>query len=94
MTVQVQVSELLTDHGADLQAAAHQANLRSVAWLLAHGADVNARTPGGRTSAHFAAERNTGPQTPELLVASGADLRARREDGRAPLNLARQNEKR
>src|SRR5262249_17713023 len=44
-----------------LQTFAHQADRRTVAWLIAHGADVNARTHGGRTAAHFAAERNTGP---------------------------------
>ncbi len=76
-----------------LQAFAHQANHRTVAWLIAHGADVNARTAGGRTAAHFAAERNTGPKTLALLVENGADLSARDEDGLTPLEIARLNEK-
>jgi WD40 repeat protein len=36
--------------------------------LIAHGADVNARSSGGRTAVHYAAERNTGPKTLALLV--------------------------
>ena len=76
-----------------LQAFAHQANHRTVAWLIAHGADVNARAYGGRTAAHFAAERNTGPKTLAVLVENGADLSARDEDGLTPLEVARVSEK-
>lgn len=76
-----------------LQAFAHQANHRTVAWLIAHGADVNARADGGRTAAHFAAERNTGPKTLMVLVENGADLSARDEEGLTPLEVARLNEK-
>jgi ankyrin repeat protein len=76
-----------------LHAFAHQASHRTVAWLIAHGARVNARGPGGRTAAHFAAERNTGPKTLALLVEHGADLSARDEDGLTPLEVARRNGK-
>ena len=76
-----------------LQAFAHQAAHKTVAWLIAHGAEVNARGPGDRTAAHFAAERNTGPTTLALLVESGADLAARDEDGQTPLDIARLNGK-
>jgi hypothetical protein len=76
-----------------LQAFAHQADHRAVAWLIAHGADVNARSIGGRTAVHYAAERNTGPKTLALLVESGADLSARDEGGRTPLEIARRNGK-
>jgi len=55
-----------------LQAFAFQGAHRTVAWLIAHGADVNACSPGGRTAVHFAAQRNTGPKTLALLVDSGA----------------------
>lgn len=72
-----------------LQANAHQGIHQTVAWLIAHGADVNARGPGRRTAAHLAAERNTGPRTLALLVENGADLRALDDDGRTPLDLAR-----
>jgi ankyrin repeat protein len=76
-----------------LQGFAHQGVHRTVAWLIAHGADVNACGPGGRTAAHFAAERNTGPRTLALLVESGADLSARDDDGLTPLDIAKLNEK-
>jgi ankyrin repeat protein len=76
-----------------LQAFTHQADRRAVAWLIEHGADVNARAFGGRTPAHFAAERNTGPKTLALLVEAGADLSARDDDGQTPLEIAKLNGK-
>ena len=76
-----------------LQGSAHMGVHQTVAWLIAHGADVNARGPGGRTAAHLAAERNTGAKTLALLVESGADLAARDEDGHTPLDIARLNGK-
>jgi ankyrin repeat protein len=76
-----------------LQAFAHQGVQRTVAWLIAHGADVNARTQGGRTAAHLAAERNTGSKTLALLVEAGADLSARDDDGHTPLDIAKLNGK-
>ena len=66
---------------------------RTVAWLIAHGADVNAHSSSGRMAVHYAAERNTGPKTLALLVEGGADLRARDADGRTPLEIAGLNEK-
>jgi len=75
-----------------LQAFAHQGTHRTVAWLIAHGANVNARL-GGQTAAHIAAERNTGPRTLALLVENGADLAARDEDGHTPLDIAKLNGK-
>ena len=76
-----------------LQAFASQGTHRTVAWLIAHGADVNRRGPGGRTAVHFAAQRNTGPKTLALLVDNGADLAARDEDGHTPLDIAKLNGK-
>lgn len=72
-----------------LQGNAHMGVHETVSWLLARGANVHARGPGGRTAAHFAAERNTGPATLTLLVDAGADLTARDDDGRTPLDLAK-----
>lgn len=89
----VPVDGRVGDARTPLQAFAHQANHRTVAWLIAHGADVNARADGGRTAAHFAAERNVGPKTLALLVDSGADLSARDDDGRTPLEIAKLNGK-
>lgn len=95
------IAEALLDYGVPidggdrtlLPAFAHQGSHRTVAWLLAHGADVNARAHGGRTATHFAAERNTGPKTLALLVENGADLSARDDDGRTPLEIAKLNGK-
>lgn len=76
-----------------LQAFAFQGTRRTVAWLLAHGADVNARGPGSWTAAHFAAQRNTTPKTLELLVEHGADLTVRNADSHTPLDIAKLNGK-
>ena len=64
-----------------------------MAWLIAHGADVNAHSSSGRTAVHYASERNTGPKTLALLVEAGADLLARDADGRTPVEIAKLNEK-
>jgi ankyrin repeat protein len=76
-----------------LQAFAFQGTHRTVGWLIAHGADVNARGPNGWTAVHFAAQRNTGPKTLALLVDSGADLEARDDDGHTPREIAQRNGK-
>lgn len=76
-----------------LQAFAFQGTHRTVAWLIAHGADVNARGPGGRTAVHFASQRNTVPKTLALLVEHGADLAARDAEGLAALEIAKHNGK-
>ncbi len=76
-----------------LQSFAHQGDHRTVAWLIIHGANVNAMSVAGRTAAHYAAERNTGPKTLSLLVDNGADLTACDTDGKTPLEIARLNGK-
>ena len=76
-----------------LQAFAHQAAHKTVSWLIAHGADISARGPGGRTAAHLAAERNTRPTTLAILVDAGADLAIHDDDGHTPLDIARLSEK-
>ena len=81
------------DARTPLQAFAHQGDHRTVAWLIGHGADVNARSHGGRTAAHFAAERNTGPKTLAVLAENRADLSARDGDALTPREIARLNEK-
>jgi ankyrin repeat protein len=91
-------SGLAVDYGIGagrtlLQSFAYQGDHRTVAWLIVHGADVNARDSSGRTAVHYAAQRNAGPKTLELLVERGADLMARDDDGRTPLEIARRNGK-
>ena len=76
-----------------LQAFAFQGTHRTVAWLITHGADVNARGPGSRTAVHFAAQRNIGPKTLALLVDNGADLAALDDDGQMPLDIAKRHGK-
>jgi hypothetical protein len=68
---------------------AHEGDQRAVAWLIAQGADVNARSSSGRTAVVYAAKRNTGPKTLALLVAGRADLTARDADGRTALEMAK-----
>jgi ankyrin repeat protein len=87
------VEGAVPDGQTPLHAFAFQGTHRTVAWLIAHGADVNARGPSGWTAAHFAAQRNTGPKTLALLVDNGADLLARNQDGCTPMEIAKLNGK-
>lgn len=89
LTAGVPVDGSIPGDRTPLQAAAHQGCHQTVSWLIAHGANVNARMQGGRTAAHLAAERNTGPMTLSILADSGADLTIVDEDGRTPLDIAR-----
>ena len=55
--------------------------------LIAHGADVNARTKEGIMPLTFVAANNA-VQVAELLIAHGADVNARTETGWTPLHSA------
>lgn len=62
---------------------------RAVAWLLAHGADANARGPGGATPLHFAADAGVRADVVALLREHGARADVRDDLGRLPQDVAR-----
>jgi RNA polymerase sigma factor (sigma-70 family) len=74
---------------APLHGAASAGNRAEVERLLAGGADVNARSPDGRTPLHYAAEQGS-LEIVQLLLAKGADVNAEDARRRAPLHLAAQ----
>ena len=55
--------------------AARTGNIEAVKQHLADGADVNAKSSGGRTPLHWAANRGH-EEVAELLIAKGADVNA------------------
>ncbi|MBW8056904.1 MAG: ankyrin repeat domain-containing protein [candidate division NC10 bacterium] len=68
---------LLTKEGAtDLIVAADRGDIEKVKALLAHGADVNARTDQGRAALMFAAIAGH-TEVARLLLAHGADVNAK-----------------
>ncbi len=63
--------------------------LKSLAWLLAHGANPRAADNQGWTPLHYAARRGLNERVLADLVAAGADTEARDAEGQTPLDLAR-----
>ena len=70
--------------------AAREGGVATVRWLLAHGADVNARDSAGATPLHAAARPWWGekPELVSVLLASGADRGARDSAGRTARDVA------
>ena len=70
--------------------AAREGGVETVRWLLARGADVNARDSAGATPLHAAARPWWGekPELVSVLLASGADRRARDAAGRTAHDVA------
>lgn len=70
--------------------AAREGGIETVRWLLARGADVNARDSAGATPLHAAARPWWGekPELVSVLLASGADRGARDAAGRTAQDVA------
>ena len=75
--------------GRPLHYAAARGALEVARFLVARGADVEARTDDGRTPLHQAA-LNDALDVAKFLVARGADVNATTNDGRTPLYEAAQ----
>jgi uncharacterized protein len=59
-----------------------------VAFLLAHGADIDAQAPNGTTALMMAIHEHH-PDTARLLLTRGADARLRNQDGATALDWAK-----
>jgi ankyrin repeat protein len=70
-----------------LHHAAYQGNQAFARWLLAHGADSNARDNGRGTPLHQAALANQ-REFAVFLIQQGADIRAQASAGAAPVHYA------
>ncbi|XP_064640528.1 GA-binding protein subunit beta-2-like isoform X2 [Lineus longissimus] len=70
-----------------LYMAAHRGNMKMVEKLVTAGADVNAKTPMGRTALHVAAARGNG-KIIDLLLEKGANINETDNDGNTALNIA------
>jgi ankyrin repeat protein/tetratricopeptide (TPR) repeat protein len=70
-----------------LHVAVANQNLDLVKFLLAHGAEVNARDANGRTSLHFAVNRRD-PDLIRVLLDAKADPNAKDSAGDTPLAMA------
>ena len=77
---------LLTETHLHIAAMMNDSN--SARWLIANGADVNAKNNFlNRTPLHHAARQNA-PETAALLLKNGADVHAKSNIGWTPLHLA------
>ena len=69
--------------------AAENGDLQAVRWLIANGADVNAKNNDGWTPLLYAARKSA--EVAKLLIDNGAEVNAKDEDGRTPLLYAAGN---
>lgn len=72
-----------------LHSAVASGNAESVALLLAHGAEADARQTGGWTALHSAAKQGSMPMC-QALLAAGADPHAPSDDGKSAIDLAQE----
>ena len=70
-----------------LHIAARMNDSNSARWLIANGADVNAKDDDGWTPLHYAARENA-TETAALLLKNGADVNAKSGNGWTPLDVA------
>ncbi|KAH8993414.1 ankyrin repeat-containing domain protein [Lactarius akahatsu] len=88
------ITELLLEHGADVNAQVHLAsyfgNVKILRVLLDRGATANSKRKLGRTPLHLAAEGKhiNGVRITDLLLEHGADVNAQDKDNTTPLHLA------
>ena len=73
--------------GIELHAAAKSGETGRIGLLIAFGASVEARMPGGWTPLHTAARHGRSASV-EALLDAGADPNARAEDAMTPLHMA------
>jgi ankyrin repeat protein/beta-lactamase regulating signal transducer with metallopeptidase domain len=71
----------------DLHAATAYGTVQEITMILNNGVDVDLRSPGGFTAAHFAAATNR-RDVLALLLKAGASINALSEQGRTPLDSA------
>ena len=74
-------------HGnhSHLESAADTNDMEAARWLIANGAEVNAKNEGGYTPLHGAALHNA-PEIAKLLVDNGAAVNAKTKKGITPLH--------
>ena len=79
-------------HGnvSHLHAAAIENDMEAARWLIANGAEVNAKTDRDNTPLHDAAAKNAA-EVAKLLIDNGAEVNAKNEDGNTPLHFAAEN---
>ena len=70
-----------------LHFAAIRNDMEAARWLIANGAEVNAKNKAGSMPLHNAAWNNAAPVA-ELLIANGAAVNAKTKNGQTPLDLA------